>query len=429
VSGAQGRVSGGPWRVSGRPAARQLRWLALGAAAITALARAPRARAQPVDPTELAEPPPPPTAVPAEVVLTPPPADPAVPAPTEPTMDDPPRRSLADLVDVFDDQNRVPANPALDVLDASGLTAVKPGSLRDLSTELRALYKNGKVVPQLAIELAPYVVAFGQRSSYDDYRRHAYVPLLHRFSISLATTSIDEGGGTATLGALGVRVRLLDRSDWRLDREAVTCALSAVEIAKPPSKPGTAVVVPVEDEAAKQEAKKVQACFDKASRRTGTWNAEQVALGAAVSSAFPGGKLEADIRDLTAWAAWGHHLTRKSLLVIAGKYLFSDTRKDGDGRIPARHSASLAGELERRSDRFGLVGSLGLGRRWSEDTAAMAWVGEWVAQLGVGLGVRISGGTWVELQASAQLVEGEDDALISLANFKWGFDVKPSKTK
>jgi len=407
----------------GRPAARWLRRLALSAAALLPLAWARPARAQPVDPTELADPPP---ADPAEPVPTPPPIEPAVPA-AAPAAEPP--RSVADLVDVFDDENRVPANPALDILDANGLTAVKPGSLKDLSTDLRALYKGGKVVPQLAIELSPYAVAYGQRTSYDDYRRHAYVPILHRLSISLATTSIDDAGGTATVGALGVRVRLLDRSDWRLDRAAVTCALDAVSTAKPPAKPSDAVVVPVEDEAAKQEAKKVQACFDRAKRRTGTWNAEQVALGTAVSSAFPGGKLEADIRDLTAWAAWGHHLTRRSLLVVAGKYLFSDTRKDGDARVPARHSASLAGELERRSDRFGLIGSLGLGRRWSKDSAAMAWEGEWVAQLGAGLQVRVSSGTWVELRAAAQLVEGEDDALISLANFKWGFDVKATKTK
>ncbi len=410
--------------MSRRPAARWLRRItvraAVGTAAVLALtlARARPARAQAEEPA-IPPPPPPPPAEPVAI----PPTDPVEPPP-------PPPPSLEDLVEIFDDKNRVPANPALDVLDANGLTVVKPGSPKDLGTEVRALYKGGKVTPQLAIELSPYMVAYGRRASYADYRRHAYVPILYRLSVSLATTSIDEAAGPATLGALGVRVRLFDRSDWRLDEAAVTCALDAASLAKPPSKPGEAVVVVVSEDTTK-EAKKVRECFEQAKQRTGSWNAEQLALGAAVSSAFPGGKLEADLRDLNAWIAWGHRLSRNALLVVASKYLFSDTRKEGETRLPPRHAASIAGEVERRSDRFGLVGSLGLGRRWSQDGGAdaMTWVGAWIAQIGGGLQVRVSDGTWVELRISTQLVEGGDDALVSLANFKWNFDVKTSKAK
>jgi len=381
------------------------------AAALVALAPVGAARAQSADPT---------------TPVVPPPAAPVV-TPVESGA--PPSESLADLVDAFDDKNRVPVNPALDILDANALNAVKPGSLKDLGTDLRALYKGGKIVPQIAVELSPYALAFGRRTTYDDYRRHAYVPILHRLSISLATTNDGEGETQATLGALGVRMRIYDRSDWRLDDEAVSCALGAVTLAKPPPAPGDAVVVPVEDETSKREARKVKECFEKARRRVGTWNAEQLAVGAALSSAFPGGKLEADIRDLTAWISWGHKLGRGGLLVLTGKYLFADTRRDADARLPARHSGSFAAELERRGDRFGILGSLGVGHRWSDDVVAMEWSGAWVAQIGGGVQLRVSDATWVELRASTQLVEGEDGTFISLANFKWNFEVKPSKGK
>jgi hypothetical protein len=354
---------------------------------------------------------------------------PDVPPPEAPAPDPPPGpASLEDLVEVFDDKNRVPENPAIDILDADGLNAVKPGSIKDVATDLRALYVGGKVVPQIAVELAPYVLLYGRRTSYDDYRRHRYVSILHRLSISLATTSIGDGDAAATLAAVGVRVRLYDRSDWRLDREAVSCALDAVELAKPPAKPGTGIVV-VEDAPSPAEVKRIKTCFDKAKKRNGSWNAEQLALGAALSSAFPAGKLAADVRDLTAWVAWGNKLGASGLLVVAAKYLFSDTRKDGEVRIPARHSGSIAAEVERRTDRFGLLGSLGVGRRWSDDALAMEWVGQWVAQIGAGVQVRVSDGTWVELRASVQIADGDDDSFVSLANFKWNFDVRPVKPK
>ncbi len=372
---------------------------------------------------------------PAPPVPTPPPADPAdptapaLPPPADPVATPAPAPSLEDLVDVFDDKNRVPENPALDVLDANGQKVVKPGAVKDLATDLRAVYVGGKVVPQIAVELVPYALAVGRRTTYDDYRRRAWVPILHRLSVSIATTTVGTAPDQATVGALGVRVRLIDRSDWRLDREAVSCAIAAATLAKPPSQPGTAVVVPVDDEATKREAKQVQACFDKAKQRTGSWNASQLALGGALSSAFPGGKLEADVRDLTGWIAWGNRLGPSAHLVVAGKYLFSDTRKDGGLRLPARHSASIAAEVERRGDRFGVLGSLGVGRRWSDDPVAMEWTGAWVGHVGAGVQLRISGATWIELGVSTQLVDGGDDDFVSLANFKWNFDVTPSKAK
>jgi hypothetical protein len=406
-----------------RPARRLLHRIALAAAALWPLAHARPARAQAPDPAAptpaSAEPAPPPIAEPPPP--PPPPAEPAAAAEPPP--------SLAELVDVFDDKNRVPQNPALDILDANSLNVVKPGGVKDLGTDLRALYAGGKIVPQIAVEVSPYALVYGKRTTYEDYQRHAYVPILHRLSLSVATTNAGDAPNQATIAALGARVRLLDRSDWRLDRAAVSCAIDAATIAKPPAKPGAGVVVVPDEGTSAQEARKVRECFDKARKRVGTWNAEQVAIGAALSSAFPGGKLQADIRDLTAWASWGSKLRNSGLLVLTGKYLFADTRKDGDTRIPARHAASLAAEVERRGDRFGALGSVGLGRQWSSDTAAMTWIGAWVGQVGAGVQLRVSDATWVELRSSVQIVEGEDGTFVSLANFKYSFEVRPAQPK
>jgi hypothetical protein len=333
------------------------------------------------------------------------------------------------VVDVFDDGNRVPENPAIDVLDATGLSVVKPGSTKDLATDFRALYAGGKVVPQVAIELSPYALAYGSRTTYEDYVRRAYVPILHRINVSLATTSVGDGADQATIGAIGVRVRLIDRSDWRLDKVAVSCAMDAAQLAKPPSKPGSGVVVVVDAEPSKEEVRKVKACFDEARKRRGSWNAAQLAVGAAMSSAFPGGKLQRDLRDLTAWVGWGNRLGPSAHLVAAAKYTFGDTRRDGEVRIPARHIAAVAAQVERRSDRFGLLGSLGAGLRWSDDAAAMRWVRTWVGQIGGEIQVRVTDATWVAFKVSVLVVDDDDGAFVSLANFKWNFDVKPSKGK
>lgn len=417
--------------MSRRPAARRLRVPAAAIVTIaTSLGLAPArpARAQPGDPAAPAVPPAEPAAPPAD------PAAPAVPPPAPPADAPaaPAAPSLDDLVGVLEDASRVPAIPALDILDATGLTAVKPGAAKDLATELRALYAGGKVVPQIAIELSPYALARGHRTTYDDYRRHAYVRILHRISVSMATTSTGEGDAQATIGAVGLRVRLFDRSDWRLDDAAIACAAGAAKLAKPPSQPGAQVVVPVDDEATKQEAKKVQACFDQAKARRGTWNAAQLALGGALSSAFPGGKLERDLRDLTGWIAWGNRLGPRGHLVLAGKYVFSDTRKDGDARLPARHTGALALEVERRSDRIGLLASGAAGLRWSDDAGAASaarWSRAWVGQLGGEVSVRATGTTWLAFKASVLIVDDDDGAFVSLANFKWNFDVRPPKAR
>ncbi len=412
--------------MSGRAGARAIGCLA---AAALGLGLPRPARAQPADPPPPAPPPPAPSVEPSvEPVVppaVPPPAEPAEPA--EPAPAPPP--SLDEVVDVFDDENRVPENPAIDVLDANGLSVVKPGSTKDLATDFRALYAGGKVVPQVAIELSPYALAYGRRTTYEDYVRRAYVPILHRINVSVATTSTGDGADQATIGALGVRVRLIDRSDWRLDKAAVSCAMDAAQLAKPPSTPGDGVVVVVNAEPSKQELRKVQACFDEARKRRGSWNAAQLAVGAAVSSAFPGGKLQRDLRDLTAWVGWGNRLGQNAHLVAAAKYTFGDTRRDGEVRIPARHIAALAAQVERRSDRFGLLGSLGAGLRWSDDAAAMRWVRTWVGQIGGEVQVRVTDATWVAFRVSVLVVDDDDGAFVSLANFKWNFDVKPSKGK
>jgi hypothetical protein len=406
--------------VSRRAAARAIGGLA---AAALGLGLPRPAGAQPEDPAAPAPPPPAPPADPSG-----PSVEPAIPPPAPPAAPASPP-SLDEVVDVFDDRNRVPENPAIDVLDATGLGVVKPGSTKDLATDFRALYAGGKVVPQVALELSPYALAYGNRTTYEDYARRAYVPILHRLHVSFATTSAGSGADQATLGAIGVRVRLIDRSDWRLDKAAVSCALDAAQLAKPPSKPGDRVVVVVDAAPPPAELRKVQACFDEARKRRGSWNATQLAVGAAASSAFPGGKLQRDLRDLTAWIGWGNRLGQRAHLVTAARYTFGDTRRDGEVRLPARHIAAVAAQVEHRSDRFGLLGSLGAGLRWSDDAAATRWVRTWVGQLGGEVQVRVTAATWVAFKVSVLVVDDEDGAFVSLANFKWNFDVGPNKGK
>lgn len=329
---------------------------------------------------------------------------------------------------------RVPDNPALHVLGSPDLEVARPGSVADLGTDLRALYKDGKVVPQIAIEFSPYALTLGRRTTFRDYLDHGYIRALQRFTVSIATTSIGEDDGQTTLGALGARIRLIDDSDWRLDAEAVDCALvnsPNPRDTKPPAYPrdGAVIVVPqTEDEKvakkAEEQRAKVTKCFED---RPKQWNARQLAIGGALSSAFPGGDLRWDVNDLSGWISYAMGLGDATSLVVSGKYLFNDVQRKGEVLQRARHTAALGLQLEHRGTKYGVLLKAGFGSRWNDDAVTEAWAREWIGLFGGEAQLRIGADTWLSMSFSGELVEGEGDQLVSLANFKWNYDLGAKK--
>jgi hypothetical protein len=341
------------------------------------------------------------------VVETPPPAAPG--GTTDPSIDAKLRAP-----------ERVPDNPAIDLLGAADLQPVKPGSTKDLGAELRALYRNGKVVPQVAIELSPFALTLGRSSTYGDYQR-PYVRWLRRITLSLATTSAGEGDDEAILGAVGARFRIIDGTDWRLNENAVACALAAAELAAPtpaPTSPGVAAA-PAPPSAASQ---RVAQCFrDHAAR----WNARQWALGVAMSSGFPKGELTADLRDLAAWTSTALGLGARGQVVLAGKYLFADARSEGGMHTSEQHTAAATLQLELRDARYGMIVTGGGGARWRRDMTS--WERHAVGVFGAEFQLAIAEDKWVALRVSGELDGGARDSAISIVNLKWDYDVTEGK--
>ncbi|HWU86744.1 MAG TPA: hypothetical protein VN253_05700 [Kofleriaceae bacterium] len=316
---------------------------------------------------------------------------------------------------------RVPDNPAVDLIGAEDLQITKPGSVKELGAELRGLYKDGKIVPQVAIEFSPFALTLGRSSGFEAYRTTSYIRFLRRITASLATTSVGVGNDETIMGAIGLRFRIVDGTDWRLNDAAIQCAFEA--LATPPPAGGrmpSGTIVPG-PEPSDEAKKKVSKCFTDHVR----WNATQWAVGMAVSSAFPQGEVQADIHDLATWTSATFGLGDHAQLVLGGKYLFSDTRLEDGVRVPARHTAAATGRLELRKKQYGLIFTAGSGARWSNDMTG--WRREAIGLFGAEAQLAIGGDKWISLRFSGEVSGGEKDRLVSIANLKWNYDISGGK--
>jgi hypothetical protein len=338
--------------------------------------------------------------------------------PTPPAPEPTPAAEVSpDLGDVIQAVNRVPDNPAIDLLGAEDLKVVKPGSVKDLDAELRSLYKDGKLRPQIAIELSPWGLTGGRSSSYEDYLAHWATRLLRRFTVSIATTSIDSSESQTTLGALGLRLRLIDDADWRLNREFVQCALDKWQLTLPPTlHAGGSELVSVET------APNIKAAVNKClTDHAKPWNAKQLAIGAALSSAFPEGKLRWNLSDAVVWASYVHAVSKTTGMTLGAKYLYNDAGTLDAKLRPSRRTLAVAGNFEIRDSKLGLLANLGAGRRWSHTDMATR-TPQTVGLVGTEVQFQISRDSWLSLRFSAQITS-TDSELISLVNLKWDYDI------
>jgi len=349
---------------------------------------------------------------------------PRVPAPTVPAVDITAPTPAGDAGIWIRAIDHVPDNPAIDLLGAEDLKVSKPGSVKDLDVELRSLYKDGKVVPEIAIELSPWALTVGRSSSYRDYLASRATRLLRRFTISLATTSQGDGDAQTTLGAVGVRLRLIDDADWRLNGKLVDCALDALTLPAPPANHDGDDVLTAGPAPDADATKAVERCITTHAK---PWNSTQLAVGAALSSALPHGKLRWDLHDLAAWAAFAHTAGKASGVTVGVKYLYSDARTIDTTTQSARHTFATTASFETRRDKFGLLGTIGVGGRWTRADMATSTT-QAVGLVGGEVQFQVFPDTWLAVRFSAELANGGSD-LISLANLKWNYDITPTRSR
>jgi hypothetical protein len=334
-------------------------------------------------------------------------------------------RAAPDTTDVRDllaSKERVSAVAAVDLLGADDLEVFRPSTARDLAASLRTVYVDGAIVPEYALEVSPWHLWVGPRVSYRDYLASAAHPILQRTSLSLATTSRTVGGVDVTFGAVGARVKLVDRTDWRLDRARVDCVLTAAALPPPPAVPGAEVVEDGDEPTDADIERAFAAC-----ERTGRWNAAQWSIDAAVSSAFPGGDPRRDIHDAAVSTVFAVGVGDWLRVGGGARYGFADTRRDDDGRRPARHVVGAGATLEARQARWGLLLDAGAGYRFVDERpdAPGADAGLLLASAELQLG--LTGDTWLSLRVAADVVLDGEDGARSLASLHWNLETLPAR--
>jgi hypothetical protein len=319
-------------------------------------------------------------------------------------------------------KERVSAVTAVDLLGADDLEVFRPSTAKDLAASLRTVYVDGAIVPQYALEVTPWLLWIGPGVTHEEYVASLGQQLLNRTSLSLATTSRSVDGTDVTFGAIGARVKVIDDTDWRLDRARVACVLTNAPLPGPPPAPGGEVLEPGAEPTAEDIAR-AAAC-----KKPIPWNGTQWSIDAAISSAFPGGDLRWDLHD----AAVSTVYTRGpwSWLRIGGgaRYTFADTRRDDDGRHPAKQVVGAGATAEARFSAWSLLVDVGAGYRFVDEPPDAMAEDAGLLLASAELQAELTPDVWLSLRVAADVVlDGGEDGGLSLASLHWNFETVPSR--
>ena len=156
----------------------------------------------------------------------------------------------------------VPESPAFTVLGVSPQEVPRPATPRAFATALiSAVGRDGDVQRGLAIDTAPYLLAFGNDLTLNEYRESRVRQVLAGTTLSVATTA-EEGDDADQRVAVGLRVTLFDRGDPRLDDELNTCLTAVLRTGLPT--PGLV------NSTTLTKSEKLRECREKSQKRN--WN-------------------------------------------------------------------------------------------------------------------------------------------------------------
>jgi hypothetical protein len=255
----------------------------------------------------------------------------------------------------------------------------------------------------------------GASTTWRDYVSNPLTPIFGRSSLSLATAATGSGPEQLVLGAVGLRIRLWDDTDWRLNREVVECARR-----KPPEPPpsgappaGLTPGPPLAD----TEIAKTKECLGKIA-----WNASQAALGLGLTTSSPGGAAEAThFGTATGWFSLGIPLGDRFLALVSPRYTYQShvPSSPGASDIPRQHlyGAGLKLTFRWSNGTVSLEGGAGA-RTTAHSTRGRGLVGLSTQFLVAGKG-------WLEIGFSGAIDPDGASQLLGLIALKYDFDVKP----
>lgn len=287
----------------------------------------------------------------------------------------------------------------LQLLGASGLQVIQPGSIQALIADGQTFFQGGRLVGGAAMEFMPGALALGTQATIKNYlNANAISRALTWSSLSFATAQ----DGAATRLAGGWRVRWHDDSDWRLHEAAILAALNVLE--KVPLEttidPTTGQEFPSEKakEITEENLRRLNAAEPKATAAfaeqlktkgldpAGT----QIASGLGVVGAFNNGSLNAGTLDnLSLWWSRASTLSAKTsqgVLSVRMTGYFPGARDYPTGQV----LGGFGGRWNLMGERYRLSSDVGTGYGTASGVEGMLGVTTLVKPAAVGQWVEVS---------------------------------------
>jgi hypothetical protein len=309
---------------------------------------------------------------------------------------------------------------AMDLIGATDLAPVRPGSIKAALTALEAFSKDGKLVPGLAVELTPWSLWVGKGVTHEEYvdPRSVFARMLFGSSLSIATVSRGEDETASIESAAALRVRLWDGSDWRLNTGAIDCVRDALAGPLPgPVNPDDLDAMIVTASTATDYSAMTKKCLEDNVR----WNASQGALGVGVVATSPGGSVEqTDPKNVQAFFALSFPLGESGQFTASTRYRHMFPLQETATSSAAAQSdmAALAATLSYRVDSFtvDVNGAFGAERALSKTSA--------LGSVGLEVRMRVFAEVWVAGSATATFTgrEAESGEFVFSTSVKWDFD-------
>jgi hypothetical protein len=306
---------------------------------------------------------------------------------------------------------------ASQLMGVDDLEPIRPGTLGEVVSAIGAFSRSGVLVPGVAAELTPWALGLGLVTTHARYVEDGALRLLARSSLSLATASDPQADG-GVRGAVALRFRFRDDSDWRLNEEAIACARQAYGAnPAPPSVPPSDGVVLL-PEVSPETLRQVRRCSDDHVR----WNATQLAGGLALPVAVPAGDLTRTRADalqalLSAAVGVGQHLQ----LLGTARYAFhfSHAASALDPAIEDRHLGGLGGRVVLKLESF--VANVNLAAGVERLPSSWAFRG----LIGVALQLRLNDALWIGTAVNASIDgRGPPSALTFGSSLTWSQDTR-----
>jgi hypothetical protein len=257
----------------------------------------------------------------------------------------------------------VPPSPAFNVLGLTPENIDHPTSARRLATALvNGVDRQGQLQTGIAIDTAPYLLAFGDRITLTDYAPrpmhnrfdHYIVRLLSRFSVSAASAKATGSDDKAIRVALGFRLTIWDNGDPRTDSKLLDCFTTEL-----PALPGPPATLEEAQSPARQVllasfaprwAAAAEACREKARNRN--WNnSSWIVAGAPTFFSGDGSLSNLDASGGGVWTTVAYGFENVPGLQDSAQLSFHARLRDGEQVANEQKPGSF---LERDSRLFGV---------------------------------------------------------------------------